>query len=146
MSAITLFLSLFPTVREVYGFILAFYHFLNRLSDDLYVPASASPDSCPSPGHGCDLLMERALVGAVSVLFLECKTCLDYVLNWPRIRLLPADLRLLRAILVSGTWDVRRCCQNIFFLFLTNTLLFKVINPKWNLKVKYTFKNALFSL
>lgn len=46
MSAITLFLSWFPTVREVYDFILTFYPFLNRLSDDLYVPASASPDRC----------------------------------------------------------------------------------------------------
>lgn len=34
-----------------------------------------------APGHSCDLLMEGPLVGEVTVLFLECKTCLDHVLN-----------------------------------------------------------------
>lgn len=88
MSAITLFLSSFPTVREVYDFILTFYHFLNILSDGLYVPASASPDSCSWTWLW--FADGGALVGAVSVLFLEYKPCLDHVLNWPRIRLLPA--------------------------------------------------------
>lgn len=109
-----------------------------------------------APGHSCDLLMEGALDGAVIVLVLECKPCLDHVLNWPKIRLLPAvdkwtDLGLLRAILVSDTWDVGRCCQNIFFYFLQTLFFlilsshfFNVINPKRNLKVKYTFKNAFF--
>lgn len=99
-----------------------------------------------APGHGCDLLMEGALVGTVSVLFLECKPCLDRVLNWSRIRLLPAVDR-------SGTSESNpsfrylRCWNMLpkYFFISYEHYTFQGDNPQKKLKSKiYFLKCILF--